>query len=258
MQFAARQRRLEQVRGVHGAVGLARADQRVHFVDEENVGAGGGRYLLQHGLKALLEFTAIFGAGDERAEIEREQFLVVEAFRHVAVDDAKRQPLDNRGLADARLADQHRIILGPAREHLNGSADFLVAPYDRIELAIAGSLGEIARILLQRLVGVFSRGGVGGAALAQRFDRGIEVLRRDAGIGENLAGLAPLLQREREEKTLDRNEAVAGLLARLLGSLEDARQGGVEVDLPGAAAGHFGALGECCFDSGKRLSRVPA
>ena len=40
MQFAARQRRLEQVRGIHGAVGLAGADEGVHLVDEENVGAG--------------------------------------------------------------------------------------------------------------------------------------------------------------------------------------------------------------------------
>ena len=36
MQFAARQRRLEQVGGVHGAVGLAGADQRVHLVDEQD------------------------------------------------------------------------------------------------------------------------------------------------------------------------------------------------------------------------------
>ena len=115
VQFAARQRRLEQVRGVHGAVGLARADKRVHFVDEENVSAGSGRHFLQHGLEAFLEFTTIFGAGDQRAQVEREQFLVVETFGHVAIDDAKRQPLDNRGLADTRFADQHRIILGPPR-----------------------------------------------------------------------------------------------------------------------------------------------
>ena len=48
MQFAAGQRRLEQVRGVHGAVGLAGADDGVHLVDEQNVGAGRGGHLLQH------------------------------------------------------------------------------------------------------------------------------------------------------------------------------------------------------------------
>ena len=43
MQFAARQRRLQQVGGVHRAVGLARADERVHFVDEENDAAPAAR-----------------------------------------------------------------------------------------------------------------------------------------------------------------------------------------------------------------------
>ena len=158
MQLAARQRRFQQVRGVHGAVGLAGADDRVHLVDEEDVGAGRSGDLLQHGLEPLLEFAAIFGAGDERAEIEREELLVVEAFRHVAVDDAQREALDDRGLADARLADQHRIVLGPPREHLDGAADLLVAADDRIELAVARRLGEIAGVFLQRIIGVF-RGG---------------------------------------------------------------------------------------------------
>src|SRR5213082_2195837 len=46
-------------------------------------------------------------------------FLVFEALRHVAVDNALREPLDDRGLADPRLADQHRVVLGAAREHLD-------------------------------------------------------------------------------------------------------------------------------------------
>src|SRR5262245_15563204 len=50
VQFASRQRRLEQIGSIHGAVGLARADKRVHFVDEENDSAVGGCHLLQYGL----------------------------------------------------------------------------------------------------------------------------------------------------------------------------------------------------------------
>ena len=46
MQFAARQRRLEQIGGVHGAVGLAGADQRVHLVDEQDDAAVRGRHLV--------------------------------------------------------------------------------------------------------------------------------------------------------------------------------------------------------------------
>ena len=36
MQFAARQGRLQQIGRVHRAFGLARADQRVHLVDEQD------------------------------------------------------------------------------------------------------------------------------------------------------------------------------------------------------------------------------
>ena len=40
MQLAARQRRLQEVRRVHRAIGLAGADQRVHLVDEQDDAAG--------------------------------------------------------------------------------------------------------------------------------------------------------------------------------------------------------------------------
>ena len=208
----------------------------------------GRRHLLQHGLQPLLEFAAIFRAGDQRAEVERQQLLVLQAFRHVAIDDAQRQALDDRGLADAGLADQHRIVLGAPRQHLDGAADFLVAADHRIELAVARGLRQVAGIFLQRVIGVLGRRRVRGAALAQRVDGGVEVLRRDAGLAEDLAGFAVFLQRQRQQQPLDGDEAVAGLLAGLLGRVEHARQRGVEIDLPGAAARDFRALGERRLD----------
>ena len=62
-----------------------------------------------------------------------------QALGHVAGDDALGQALDDRGLADAGLADQHRVVLGPARQHLDDPADLVVAADDRVELA---GLGE--------------------------------------------------------------------------------------------------------------------
>ena len=209
-------------------------------------------HLLQHGLEPLLELAAIFRAGDQRAHVERQQLLVLQALRHVAVDDAQRQAFDDRGLADAGLADQHRIVLGAARQHLDGAADFLVAADHRIELAVARRLRQVAGIFLQRVIGVLGRRGIGGAALAQRLDGGVEVLRRDAGLGQDLAGLAVLLQRQRQQQPLDGDEAVAGLLAGLLGGVEHARQRRVEIDLAGAAAGDLRPLGE------RRLDRLQA
>ena len=180
--------------------------------------------LLQHGFQPLLELAAIFRARDQCAQVEREQLLVLQALRHVAIDDAQRQALDDGGLADAGLADQDGIVLGPARQHLNGAADFLVAADHGIELAVARGLGQVAGIFLQRVIGVFGRGGIRGAALAQGFDRGVQVLRGDAALGQDAAGFAVLVHGKAEQKPLDRDEAVAGLVGRLLGGIERARQ----------------------------------
>ena len=171
VQFAARQRRLQQVRRVHRAFGLARADERVHLVDEQDDAALGRCHFLQHGLQPLLELAAILRAGDQRAHVERHQLLVLQALGHVAIDDAQRQAFGDGGLADAGLADQHGIVLGAARQHLDGAADFLVAADDRIELAFARRLGEVAGIFLQRVIALLGRRGVGRAALADVVDR---------------------------------------------------------------------------------------
>ena len=191
MELAAGERRLQQVRGVHGAVALAGADQRVHLVDEQDDLAVRGLDLREHGLQPLLELAAIFGAGDQRAEIERQHLLVLEALGHVAIDDAVRQPLDDRRLADAGLADQHGIVLGAAGQHLDGAPDLLVAADHRIELALGRGLGEVAGVALQRVIGLLGAGRIRGAALAQLVDGGVERLRRHPGIGEDARGLPP-------------------------------------------------------------------
>ena len=73
MQLPARQRRLQQVAGIHRAFGLSGADDRVQFVDEKNDVALLGLDFRQHGFQTLLEFAAVFGAGNQRAHIERQQ-----------------------------------------------------------------------------------------------------------------------------------------------------------------------------------------
>ena len=135
---------------------------------------------VEHRLQPLLELAAKFGAGDQRAHVERHQLLVLEALRHVAIDDAQRQALGDRGLADAGLADQHRIVLGAARQHLDGAADFLVAADHRIELAVARRLGQVAGIFLQRVI-AFSADALSAVRpLRSVVDRLVEALRRDA------------------------------------------------------------------------------
>ena len=143
-QLAARQRRLQHVRGVHRAFGRARADQRVQLVDEENDFALRVFDFFQDGLQAVFKLAAIFRAGQHGAQVERNDALVLQDFRHVARDDALRQAFDDGGLAHAGLADQHRIIFGAPRKHLHHAADFFIAADHGIELAAPRLLGQVA------------------------------------------------------------------------------------------------------------------
>ncbi len=113
-QLATRKHRLEHVRGVDRALGGARADDRVQLVDEEDEVALGVLDLVEDGLQPLLELAAVLRAGEERPDVERPHALALQPFRDVAVDDPLREALDDRGLAGARLADEHGIVLRAA------------------------------------------------------------------------------------------------------------------------------------------------
>ena len=65
--------------------------------------------------------------------------------------DALREAFDDGGLADARLADQHRVVLGAAHQHLHQAQDLVLAADDRVELAVGGERGQVDAVLLERL-----------------------------------------------------------------------------------------------------------
>ena len=111
VQLAACEHRLEQVACIHAALGLARADDRVELVDEQDDAAVAGLDVVQHRLEALFKLAAELRARDQRAHVEGEDRLVLEAVRHVAAHNALRKALGDSRLADARLADEHRIVL---------------------------------------------------------------------------------------------------------------------------------------------------
>ena len=216
MQLAARQHGLQQIARVHGAFGFARADHGVQLVDEQNDLAFGGLHFLEHRFQALFEFAAELRAGDQRAHVERDHALVLQAFRHVAANDASGQAFDDGGLADARLADQHRVVLGAARKHLDHAADLFVAADHRIELALRGQLRQIAAVFFQRFVGGF--GILGGDALAAaHFLQGPhQALARDAEFAEQLARRPGVLGGG-QQHVLDRDVVVLQALGFVFG-----------------------------------------
>ena len=174
----------------------------------------------------LLELAPVFGAGQQRADVERDHAPVAQALRHVAVDDPLRQPLDDRRLADAGVADQHRVVLGAAREDLDHAADLLVAADHRVELAGLGLGGQVAAEFLQRLRRC-PRGGRGDLVRAAHL--GHRLFQR-AAVGEDV-GDAGALVGEREQDVLGRDVLVAELRHLALGLLEDLDEGRGGTDL---------------------------
>ena len=173
-QRAVRQRRLEQVAGVHRAARRrAGADERVDLVDEED------RVLfllqpLEHLLDALLEVAAVARAGDERAEVERVDLRRPQHVGHLPFVNAQRQPLGQRGLADARLADEQRVVLAAAAQHLDHPLELERAADQRIDLARRGARHQVGGKRLERI------GCGGGALLAANGRRRRIALRRHA------------------------------------------------------------------------------
>ena len=217
-QLAARQGRLQHVGGVDRPVDAAGADQHVQLVDKEDDLAVGRLDLGEDRFQPLLEFAAELGAGQHLGQVERQEAPVLQPLGHVAGGEALGQPLDDRGLADAGVADEDRVVLGAPGEHLDRAADFVVAADHRVELALPRLLGQVARVFRQRLPVFLGRRRVGGAALAQLFERLLQRLGIDRGAGEQVA------QRRREprEQPLGGDEAVAAGAGRLGRALQHA------------------------------------
>ncbi len=104
--------------------GGSRTDQGVQLVDEQDDIVRLDD-LLHDDLEPFLELAAVFGARDQRAEVERYHTPVQDVLRYVGIDDPLGKTLDDRGLADAGLADDDGIVLGPAGEDLKDDGQFL-------------------------------------------------------------------------------------------------------------------------------------
>ena len=141
VQLAARELRLEDVAGVHGAFAASatRADDGVDLVDEHDEFTGLCGDLVEHVRQPFLEVAAVACPGDHRGEVELDDALVAQGVRHIPVDDALGEALDDRGLADTGLTDEHRVVLGAAGQDLDGLLDLVGPADDRVDVPLAGT-----------------------------------------------------------------------------------------------------------------------
>ena len=178
--------------------------------------------LLDDLLQALLEIAAIARAGEQRAHVEREDGRVLEHLRHLALDDLAGEALGDRGLADAGVADEERVVLLPAAQDLDRALDLGLAADQRIDLAVLRLLVEVdaigvervallllpavrlvaaGRALVRLLLGAARRAGLGqaralGDAVADVVDR---VVAGHVLLLQEIGGVALALGEDRDQ-----------------------------------------------------------
>ena len=148
LNLPARKRRLQNIRGIHGAFGIARADKIMHLVDEQDDIAL-RFHLVEKALDAAFKLAAELRSGNQRRQVEQMDFLFLEGERHVAVRNAEGKALRDGRLADARFADQARIVFRPAAENLNHARNFLFASDDCVNLARLCLGGQVRAVGVQ-------------------------------------------------------------------------------------------------------------
>ena len=227
-QFTAGQHGLEQIAGIHGPVCRARTHNRVDFVDEEHHLPRAGRDLLQHGLEAFFEFTAILRPCNESTHIEGNQLAVLQGRRHVTIHDALRQAFHDGRFANAGLANQHGVVLGAAREDLYGAPDFVVPANHGVQLPLARRRAQIAPELLQRLVGGLRLPAGDFAGATHRLDGLQQCLAPGPKRLDDRCAAAPVTP-HRQEQVLDGNKVVAKRFALLLSPLQHRGQPAAEI-----------------------------
>ena len=168
----------------------------IYEKDDFPLGTG---HFVYHGFQPFLEFTFVFGSGDQGTHVEREYLLVAQILRHVATHDPVSQALGYGRLAHPRPTDKDRIVLGASRENLQHSPDLVIATDHGIQLAIASTLTEIDGIFLQCIV-LFLRTLTGHVApLPKLFDGRLQKLFGGSGILEQSGRLASRSQNSQHD-----------------------------------------------------------
>ena len=85
------------------------------------------------------------------AGVQREDFRAFEQLRHVVAQQPRGEPFGERGLADAGVADEDRIVLAAAAEDFERAFELVAAADQRIELARLGPGGQAGGVRGQRI-----------------------------------------------------------------------------------------------------------
>ena len=125
----------------------------MQLIDEQDDLPVAAFHILQHGLQTLFKLAPVLGSRHQRAHVQGENLLILQALGHVAPHDPLRKALHHGGLAHAGFADQDRVILGLSGQDTDHVADLRVPADHRIQLLVSGLLHQILAVFFQRIIG---------------------------------------------------------------------------------------------------------
>ncbi len=223
VQLTASQRGLEHIARIHRAFGLARTHHGMQFIYKQDDLPLLLGQITQQRLQPLFKLAAEFGPGNQRSQIQREQPLVLDPLRHLAVYDTLGQTLHDGGLAHPWLTDQYRIVLGAALQHLDGAADLIIPSDHRVQPALLGPLGQIDGVFLQGLSLLFRIWVVDRLAIAHLVHGLFQRLFVGPGLAQQFSQW-PLIFYRCQHEQFAGDIAVLALLRQLIGLIEQSPQ----------------------------------
>ena len=148
MELTARQHRLQDVACIERALLVAGTDDGVQLIDEHEDLTLGLPDLIEYRLQSFLELTTVLRTGDEGTHVEGEDLLILQALRYLSIRDTLCETLDDGGLTDTRLTDQHRVVLTFTAEDTDDIPDLIITPDNRIILLILRTLHHLVAVLV--------------------------------------------------------------------------------------------------------------
>lgn len=164
---------LEDVGGVHAALGISGPHDVVYLVDDQNDVAQLAD-LLDEPLHAALELSPELGTGHQSRQVQQIDLLVPQLEGDLPGGDALGQSLGNGSLAHAGFTDEAGIVLLPAVQDLHHPLYLLLPADNGVQLALSGPAAEVDAVVIQILVLLLALAGL----LAGLPLRGLSLLCR--------------------------------------------------------------------------------
>ena len=154
LQFTTSKHWLQNGSGIDCAFSGARTYKSVNFIDEENDVTTCFDFF-QNLLQTLFEIATVTTTGNECAEVECVQLLVLQCLRNIVAHNFLCETFNNCGFTNTWLTNENWVVLCTARENLHHTLKFARATNNWVKFFLASELREVATKLVENLASAF-------------------------------------------------------------------------------------------------------